>query len=239
MREVQRAARRGQAQLATDRAGGAIRIYARRSLDRIGLVYWADSNASGPRRAAIAGGVTAVLAAPTVWLAVLNGYADDSFFTLTPWPRAGLAVLSAALILALFWVSAIKSAAFYRAGAKLGMPPLSVLAADLLASVALVTGAVGLSPQIYYSYYRLVLPGLPSQWVLSGWAALETLLRQARLLPDASLADHLVGLTFWSLLVMACWVFVFAHPRVVRRQVSARVAGGGAALVSGLIYGLT
>ena len=200
--------------------------------------HWADSNSSGLRRAAIAGGVTAVLAAPTVWLAVLNGYAGDSFFTLTPWPRAGLAGLSAALILALFWLSAVKSAALYRAGAKLRVPPPVVLAADLVASTALMAGAAGLSPQIYYSYYRLLLPGLPSQWVLSGWAALETLLRQARLLPDASLADHLAGLTFWSLLIMTCWVFVFAHPQV-RRQVSARLAGVGAALVCGLIYGLT
>jgi len=149
-----------------------------------------------------------------------------------------LAGLSAALVLSLFWLSTVKSAALYRAGAKLRVPPLAVLAADLLASAALMAGAVGLSPQIYYSYYRLVLPDLPAQWVLSGWAALETLLRQARLLPDASLADHLVGLTFWSLLVTTCWVFVFAHPQV-RQRVSSRVAGGGAALVSGLIYGFT
>ena len=107
-----------------------------------------------------------------------------------------------------------------------------------MASASLIAGAVWLSPQIYYSYYRLVLPGLPPQWVLSGWAAIETLLRQVRLSPDANLADQLVGLTFWSLLVMTCWVFVFAHPQVQRR-VSARAAGVGAAILYGLIYGFT
>ncbi len=181
---------------------------------------------------------TAVLAAPTVWLAVLNGYASDSFFTLALWPRAGLALLSALLILALFWLSAAKSVAIQRVAVKLRVAPPFVLAADLVASATLMAGAAGVSPQIYYSYYRLVWPGLPSQWVLTDGAVLETLLRQARLSPSASLADHLVGLSFWSLLVMTCWIFAFAHPRV-RRRVSSRMAGAGAALLYGLIYGLT
>ena len=205
-----------------------------------GLLWhnWTDNNGTELRHATVAGWVTAVLAASTVWSAVLNGYAGDSFFTLTPWPRVGLVVLSAALILALFWLSAAKSAALYRAGAKLRVPSLVVLATDLVASAALMAGAVWLSPQIYYTYYRLLLPDLPSQWVLSGWVAVETLGWQVRLSPDASLADHLVGLTFWSLLVTTCWVFVFAHPQVQRR-VSARMAGTGAALVfGGLAYGL-
>ncbi len=184
------------------------------------------------------GVVTAILAAPTVWSAVLDGYGNDSFFTLAPWPRAGLAALSAALILSLFSLLAAKSAAFYRAGAKLRVPPLVVLAADLLASAALMVGALGLSPQVYYSYYRLIVPDLPAQWQLPGWAVSESPLRQAYLAPGASLADHLVGLTFWSLLVMTGWLFVLAHPQV-RQRVSSRVAGLGAALVCGLIYGLT
>jgi hypothetical protein len=182
--------------------------------------------------------MTAVLAAPTVWSAFLGGYAGDSFYTLTPWPRAGLALLSVTLIIALFWASAAKSAVLYRAGGKLRVPALLMLAADLVASVTLMAGAIWFSPQIYYSYYRLVLPGLPSQWVLSGWASIETLLSQARMLPDASLADHMVGLTFWSLLVMTCWLFVFTHSQV-RQRVSSRMAGAGAALFHVLIYGLT
>jgi len=204
--------------------------------------HWVDrGHGFGPRRAVLAGSggvATAILAAPTVWSAALDGYGNDSFFTLAPWPRAGLAALSAALILGLFSLSAAKSAAIHRAGAKLRAPPLAVFAADLLASAALMAIALGLSPQIYYSYYRLVVPGLPAQWQLRGWATVESLLRQASLAPDASLAHHLVGLTLWSLLIMTGWFFVLAHPQV-RRRVSSRLAGLGAALLCGLIYGLS
>ncbi|MEM8658818.1 MAG: hypothetical protein AAGF22_12060, partial [Pseudomonadota bacterium] len=58
------------------------------------------------------------------------------------------------------------------------------------------------SPQIYYEYYRLVLDGLPAQWVIRlpdpAW-----LLRLVTFQDRATLSDHGKGLLFWLLVLFA------------------------------------
>jgi len=68
---------------------------------------------------------------------------------------------------------------------------------------------VWLSPQLYYSYYCWIIPGLPWQPVIKvppGPERLGALLSfQAR----SSLADHSAGLLGWCLIL--CGIFKFNH----------------------------
>ncbi len=157
--------------------------------------------------------VAVLLSAPSLWLAALSGYRGDSFFTLEPAERAGLAILSGVLVLAVCWMSAAKSALLHRLMAAAAWSPALTAAADVLVTVALLAALLGVSPQIYYTYDLIIIPGLTAQWVVGDWFDLSMLWRAAALAPDAGLADHLTGITFWVLMLMAlCW------PLLRRRQ---------------------
>jgi hypothetical protein len=181
--------------------------------------------------------VTVVLAAPPVWRALATGYPRDSLLTLPPVPRGGLILLTVGLVFALFWISAAKTAAMHRAARRLAVTPLLVLAADLFATLVLFAAARVASPQIYYSYYRLVIPGLPSQWVRAEWPGIGDLLALAGLAPDAGSAAHAAGVGLWGLMIMTGWLFVFGLPPS-SRSLSSRQAGAGAALLSGVAHAL-
>ena len=54
-----------------------------------------------------------------------------------------------------------------------------------------------LSPQLFYAYYRTIIPGLPAQWVIRApdWPRVTEALLFA---PEARLAEHLAALLFWA-----------------------------------------
>ena len=91
------------------------------------------------------------------------------------------------------------------------------LLANLLVTLAGYLAVWLLSPQIFYTYYRLIIPGLPSQWVVGGGAALNDFAAALRLGDGDSLAMSATGLFFWVLAALtlsvhaACW-------RVARRR---------------------
>jgi len=132
-------------------------------------------------------------------------YRQDSFFDLTPAGQAGLVCISATLFLAMLLA----------ARALLSDRPVPVRVGGALVLFWLFVWA---SPQIYYQYYRTIMPGLPQQWVI--WpppgpgAALELLLFQG----PRSLSAHGQGLLGWALLVVP---FLRRPARPARR-------GGGA-----------
>ncbi len=176
--------------------------------------------------------VAVVLGAPSLWLAALGGYAGDSFYTLDPAARAGLIVLSAALVLALWWTAAAKSVLLHRLAGARSIPAALAALADVLASLVLLALAVGLAPQLYYAYYRIVIPGLPAQWVVREWFDWQTLLRVAALSPDASLSDHLTGITFWVVMLMALgWPVVLRSREAGHGRPSAISIGLAAAVL--------
>ena len=116
-------------------------------------------------------------------------YAADSFFTLGPWEQAGLAALSLAMA----------------AGLVLVLRPIArkADAGRLLRAGLALTGFWGflwLSPQVYYTYYQAIIPGLPWQ-VVVGWPPGP--IEVASLMGfrgDPSLADHARGALGWVLL---------------------------------------
>ncbi len=80
-------------------------------------------------------------------------------------------------------------------------------AADLCTTIALVWGALSLAPQMFYQYYRTIIPGLPSQWVTS-WITPGELLTLLQLQQATTLASLATGVLLLTLLVsfFLCWV---------------------------------
>ncbi len=116
-------------------------------------------------------------------------YSEDSFFTLTELGQAGLIGLSALLscgMAALVWLLVRGQAPWAR----------------VASGFALFWLFVWLSPQIYYAYYRLIIDGLPQQWVI-GWPQFGEALRYLAFAGPASLSAHGQGVLGWSLLLLA------------------------------------
>lgn len=128
----------------------------------------------------------------------LSGFAQDSLFTLQPWGQAGVVAIAAGLMLAGAWLAD-------RLARRICDPLLSLaprlfrLAANLALTLAGTTLAWLLSPQIFYSYYRLIFPGLPSQWVIHWRDGLAAFVEALALGPGASLAATATGVLFWGL----------------------------------------
>ena len=117
-------------------------------------------------------------------------YSQDSFFDLTPWGQAGLATIS----LILFAAMLIGTRSLVR-----GRPTAVRLAGALVAFWVFVL----VSPQIYYTYYRMIIPDLPLQWVIWPPAApLDAAVLMIFQGPQ-NLSAHSQGLLGWALVVLA------------------------------------
>lgn len=115
-------------------------------------------------------------------------YKHDSFFDLTSWGQVGLACISLTLFLMMLFL----------AHNLLWRVPILV---RVLGALVLFYVFVWVSPQVYYLYYRMVIPDLPLQWVI--WPppeptkALRMLVFQWR----DNLSAHGQGLLGWGMLV--------------------------------------
>lgn len=172
----------------------------------------AGRDATRPRRAgfgrALAAGLAllllALLSAPHLALRAFEGYGGDSFLTLSPAARAGLAALSLALALCLIALATAKSLALYRRfGAPGPVPLLGLGLLDLAANLLLFHAFVWLSPQIYYLYYLAVFDGLAWQWVIKPAPPPSALLGLLALPAEAALAQQGLGLLGRALLLAA------------------------------------
>lgn len=115
-------------------------------------------------------------------------YSNDSFFDLSVAGQIGLFVISTILFVMVFFLTRRASK-----GLKIWQHIVFALFVFWL--------FVWLSPQVYYMYYRVLIPGLPLQWVIwppaSPLVALEYLLFQG----PANLSAHSQGLLGWSLVL--------------------------------------
>lgn len=117
-------------------------------------------------------------------------YESDSFFTLSAGGQLGLAMLSVVLSLAVLW-------ALWR-GTR-ALPRAWRVALALVGFWFF----VWLSPQVYYQYYRLIIDGLPAQWVVwpPRWPAeaAQLLIFQG----PANLSAHGQGVLGWLMICVA------------------------------------
>ncbi len=59
---------------------------------------------------------------------------------------------------------------------------------------------VWLSPQIYYAYYRMIIPDLPSQWVIGRSPEAGAVVTLLSFTGPATLSAHARGVLGWCLL---------------------------------------
>ena len=123
-------------------------------------------------------------------------YESDSFFTLTGSGQVGLACLS--LVLAV------------------GMLALTLWLARGRARIMSAFGLfflfVWLSPQVYYVYYRMIIDGLPQQWVIGAprWGEAFGYLTFTG---PGSLSAHGQGLLGWLMIGLALF-----RGKIIRRD---------------------
>ena len=116
-------------------------------------------------------------------------YDGDSFFTLSMAGRIGLICLSAVLSAAVLILASL----VMRGRGQW---------ARLIAALAAFALFVWLSPQIYYIYYRMIIPGLPAQWVIGG-PPYAQMLAFATFSGPVNLSAHGQGVLFWMLALLS------------------------------------
>lgn len=117
-------------------------------------------------------------------------YDGDSFFTLGVAGQIGLVFVSLAMAVVSLGVTRLMT--FHR--------PL-ILRPFIWA--VLFISFIWLSPQGYYTYYRLIFDGLPAQSVIKAPPRPEELLSFLTFSGDATLSAHSVGVLGWLMLGVA------------------------------------
>jgi hypothetical protein len=115
-------------------------------------------------------------------------YQQDSFFDLSPWGQVGLACIS----LTLFGLMVVLSRRL------LSRAPMW---ARVLGALVLFYVFVWVSPQLYYMYYRMVIPDLPLQWVIWPPDAPTKALRMLAFQWRENLSAHGQGLLGWGVMI--------------------------------------
>jgi hypothetical protein len=118
-------------------------------------------------------------------------YEEDSFFSLSTGGQIGLLCLSISLTLLVLFVAA----RLMRGRSLVVRIGLGVIFFGLF---------VWLSPQVYYTYYRMIFDGLPAQWVI-GWPPFDAMFDYASFSGPQNLSAHGQGVLFWMLVILALW----------------------------------
>lgn len=113
-------------------------------------------------------------------------YQGDSFFTLTGWGQVGLAFLSVVLAVGML------SLCLWLAKGR----------ARVVIALVLFWLFVWLSPQVYYAYYRIIIEGLPQQWVI-GWPRCGEAFGYLTFTGPGTLSAHGQGLLGWLMILLA------------------------------------
>lgn len=149
-----------------------------------------------------------LISAPSLQTAVSKGYPDDSLFTLEPAEIAGVVLISLTLITLFFWLLSLILVPLARAVAAKPATRAGTAIVSLAGSLLLFGVSHTVSPQIYYTFYRWIIAGLPDQWVIKTWLDMERLAGAATLAPDGSLSAHLTGVTIWCVTIFVAWIFM-------------------------------
>ena len=135
----------------------------------------------------------------------LTNFSDDSFSSLNLLQQSALIALSLMLIIALFWLSELKSRYLESLYRSWSLPRLSVLLVDIPLTIVAFVLLHRASAQIYYVYYQFIFPDLPLQWVINTEFELAGLVDF--LLPDSvnRLSGLLASPALWTLVLNLIW----------------------------------
>lgn len=148
--------------------------------------------------------VGVVISLPPLWDAIRAGYPTDSFWTLGVGGRLGVIALSAVGISATFLCLAWKTSLILRF--RRGPTATAWALIDIAIGLFIFAVVFSVSPQAFYSFYRLIIPGLPQQWVIDGLLDQDRLKMIAIVTSGGSLADHLAGVALWATVPFTAWL---------------------------------
>ena len=122
----------------------------------------------------------------------LDRFHRDTFWSLSAQGRLGLLLITGTVSLLGCWLAAKGAGAFagrgHRRAIRAGYLVLNLLILSIVYAVVWL-----LVPQIYYEFYRLLMPGLPAQWVLQDVGRVAELATSVRLAEGSTLAMLLTG----------------------------------------------
>ena len=150
-----------------------------------------------------------IASAPTLWLAILSGYPNDSFFDLSFFGRLGVLSISGTLITLFALFVVWKSRKVLAMASKQAISSWFVLVIDCVLGLALFGTLHALSPQAFYQFYHLIYPGLPNQIVVKTLFDYEGMMTFAALSTSGNLSQHLSGLVLLAIVPLT----VFTHIR--------------------------
>lgn len=137
-----------------------------------------------------------IITHPGLWMAVASGYSEDYLFNLSTRQIIGLVLITSGFVVLLFLACTVSSHFLCRWGNQVLPRWLMVLMCTVFA-LLLCAIALALVPQLYYLYYRWIIPGLPAQWVPVGDLSLTRLWQYFLLSADGTTTDHAKGSTVW------------------------------------------
>lgn len=138
------------------------------------------------------------VAAPGLRSAIVSTYPQDSLFTLKPLEQAGVVMIAGSPMLIGGWL-AFRLACHLSVLWRSPFARVLALTANLNVTLAGYAALYILSPQLFYTYYQMIIPGLPVQWVIRGGKGLTELASALQLQGDNSLAMSAAGAFFWAL----------------------------------------
>lgn len=144
--------------------------------------------------------VTIAVGVPSIWQAASEGYENDSYWTLQTGGRLGVALISTLGLTGFFLFLSLKSKWMGR------LPILARLPLDVAIGCGLYSVAYTVSPQIFYTFYQFIFPGLPNQIVIDQVLDFEKMWQVARFAAAPSLSDHLAGVAFWAIAPFTVWI---------------------------------
>jgi len=153
---------------------------------------------------ALASMIAVGLATAGIWPQIQAGYPQDSYWTLGWTGRAGVAAISACGIAGFFLVMARKTRIILNWKRQATSTAWALI--DVAVGLLMFAVLYSTSPQVFYSFYRLIFPDLPQQWVIEGLLDTARLKMIAEMNPAGSLSDHLAGITLWAILPFTAWL---------------------------------
>lgn len=178
------------------------------------LIFWRITRGQKPgirlHAATLLASLIAVfLSVPALWQALYEGYPRDSFFTLQTGGRLGVLAISLTAIMVFFMTLARKTGYLLRWSDRRGdsaMMRLCIFIGDCLSGLALFIAGIWVLPQVFYGFYRILIPSLPQQIVIKPAPDFERLVDIMRLQSDGSLSQHLTGITFYAVILFTAFL---------------------------------
>jgi hypothetical protein len=139
-----------------------------------------------------------ILVSPPLQASINTGYPDDSFWTLGWGGRAGVLAITMIGFVLLYALLALKSRALQdrRAG---------IVVLDIAAGLLIYAVVYSLSPQVFYWFYRMILPDLPSQVVIKSPLDLTAIRAAIDFGDGPSLAQDIAGVGLWAVVPFSLW----------------------------------